>query len=654
MAASANAGSTAQSSVPVRVSAATLAFGQVAVGNSGAQTLKVISTARRGARPTLVTVSVSSAPVEFAITSGGGSFVLKAGATHAVSVAFAPTAAGAAAGRLTIKTGSGSTRVSLSGTGLPTIKSASTSAPTPLTALRLATAGFDSKQQVTATYSNSSSYSFTDSEAVASDGSVVLPTPLYTDPTTNRIGAGTVSLVLSQGSAQTAPVTLNIQDLPAISTYGTTPGQISHAFLVFNALLLGRQLTQLQAAHSLSGVDTSQEQSAVSTLLKNTLLARNDVDRVLLDQSTRVTDGSFPDGTPLEFNAVSLDSMDRVLAVYLMQEFGNVPIPAAALRTGPSAGASVTRLLGSARSTSLSAAGPTALPALLDALDNFKTTADFVSAMQIGKTPFDYALIAMKGAADVLSSVGVPAKLAPTPGVLNALGIYGALGTGWAIVTMAAETGVVAGDYLAWMVDANFGGPKSTLQLAANQAKINADQARLFADAVSNLTFGFLKGVQLGAPGSTSVLGLYGVGEGDSLALLSGLYGKFAGWLKAEPSAGVGFQRLVGQMNIQNGQGIAAAQTLVGFTCAGMKDEILGIADPAGGYDLLVPLGAPGVDYSNCTLTATDIFTGNELTSEALNLSGNTTTQVGQLPTLTGTCSDTNDLDPDGDDPDCD
>src|SRR5205814_756702 len=153
---------------------------------------------------------------------------------------------------------------------------------------------------------------------VGTDGTVVVAVPLYIDPSSTGITSGIVSVILTQGNRSSQPISLSIQNLPTLDTYGTQLGEISHAFLVMETTLLGRRLSHLQAAQLVVGaVDTSAAQATVTSLLKGAILARNDVDRVMLDNSTTIINGVLPSGTSIKFDRNSQDMMDRVLAVYL-------------------------------------------------------------------------------------------------------------------------------------------------------------------------------------------------------------------------------------------------------------------------------------------------------------------------------------------------
>jgi hypothetical protein len=114
-----------------------------------------------------------------------------------------------------------------------------------------------------------------------------------------------------------------------------------------------------------------------------------------------------------------------------------------------------------------------------------------------------------------------------------------------------------------------------------------------------------------------------------------------------------GFANIDGIASISNTLGIAASQSSVELCCMDTSG-IQGIADPSGDYELFVPLEVPNTSYNNLTLNAFDFITGNTLSSEIVDLSGLDTSQPVQVPTMIGTCDDTDAGNPDGDDPDCD
>ena len=91
--------------------------------------------------------------------------------------------------------------------------------------------------------------------------------------------------------------------------------------LVYEATLLGRRLNQLAAFQNLPGnrIDTSRAQQIVVARLVASIKARRDVDRVMINHSVVIDNGTFPNGTPTHFDKDSLDIMDRMNALFLSQ-----------------------------------------------------------------------------------------------------------------------------------------------------------------------------------------------------------------------------------------------------------------------------------------------------------------------------------------------
>ena len=202
------------------------------------------------------------------------------------------------------------------------VTSLSSTSVTPLTPLYIGTTGLTAAAPVTIQFSNGPGFSFTEQPLrVGSDGTVVAAVPLYFDPTTYTLGPGSVSMVLTQAGQSTAPKSIAIQDLSSVTSYGTQPGQISHAFLVYEAMLIARRINELQAYQMLPGnkVDTSQAQASLRTLLAGFTQARTDVAAVSLNQSVVIPGGTFSNGFPIQFDHNSLDLMDRIIGLHLSQ-----------------------------------------------------------------------------------------------------------------------------------------------------------------------------------------------------------------------------------------------------------------------------------------------------------------------------------------------
>ena len=116
-------------------------------------------------------------------------------------------------------------------------------------------------------------------------------------------------------------MSVTVQDLPSVASYGTNLGDISRAFMNYSAMAMAQRINELQALGGLPGntVDVFQAISERQTMFKNIIKARNDLDRVSVNHSTVISGGALSDGTPIQFNAASLDAMDRVLGAYLTQ-----------------------------------------------------------------------------------------------------------------------------------------------------------------------------------------------------------------------------------------------------------------------------------------------------------------------------------------------
>jgi hypothetical protein len=70
---------------------------------------------------------------------------------------------------------------------------------------------------------------------------------------------------------------VTIENLPPLSAFGVEIGQISHAFLIYEALLYAQRINELQAVQPLvsASVNTSSAQTTLETLLQAVLAARS-------------------------------------------------------------------------------------------------------------------------------------------------------------------------------------------------------------------------------------------------------------------------------------------------------------------------------------------------------------------------------------------
>jgi hypothetical protein len=517
-------------------------------------------------------------------------------------------------------------------------------APIPMTPLTLATTGIDSTSPVSVSFSNSAGFSVSYQPIrVEADGTVVVAVPLYVAPGTNQIAPGTVSMILTQGGDSSPPVSLDIQNLPTLATYGTQLGEISHAVLVYEATLLGRRLNELQAFQILPGntVDTSQAQATLSTRLNAVIQARSDVDRVMIDNSVVIANGTFPNGTPIQFDKDSLDIMDRMNALFLTQTV--VPL-------AQSFGLSMAR-------TTTASSGQAGLSAsqLKDDLTVLETITG-VSA--IGQSALKTATIQNWTDTVEAAATGLGGVAAALPeGVLSESTKY-AVGAAGSILGDADILSSVCADDAAFLVGAVT--QNQALMNTSVEAMNSLDKTKLF-NASINLTLTLLGGPTFGdgwnnvSTVASYIKSYYDIG----VPLLVDSDTKYQAIDLEYPtpftSDTQGIAQIAGMANISNNQGIAAPQSSIELCCMGASDlGIQGIADPSGNYDLFVPLEVPSTSYNNLTLSAFDFISDITLSSETVDLSGLNTSQPVQVPTMIGTCDDTDAGNPDGDDPDCD
>jgi hypothetical protein len=582
-----------------------------------------------------------------------------------------------------------------------TITSVSTNVPTPLTPLIISTTGLDINSPVFVQLSNAAGFLASENPIrIAANGAVIAPVPIYIDPPTNQITQGVVSLTLVQGNHSSSPVQLTIQELPTVASYGTQLGEISHAFINFEAITLGRQINELQAFQLLPGnkVDTAASMTSLNNLMLSTIKSRNDVDRILADNTVTISAGILPDGTPIQFDQSSVDLMDRVLGAYLTQ-LVPVIMPASGLPVGIQTGQSDETVVRMAQTGSFnsrpvfgratrgghlrrltvkghadrarkaSPAASSTMKSVLAFLEGANNGAGIAKAIQdAGKkdaTFFDKALAVAGGATNLLI-------LADNGGISKiAKNVAPALGAFTASYGLLKNLGNELGDLAFIMVASRNGTDPTVLQEAQDDLNKNAHEA-IFNTIEAELSLTDA-GAVFGAFGKDVIKTIENGGAGVSLQSAEFLTTLFhaasdgedntvattdlaaAGEIQSPfSSSTMGFAEITGAADITNDQGPIFAG-LTGIQLAPLDaGDTFALADPAGNYDMFITLQVTNTDYTNLTLSAIDPISGIALGSEVVNLSGLTTSSNGVEPTVNGVCSDTDASTPDADDPDCD
>ena len=214
-----------------------------------------------------------------------------------------PTAAvGQTAYTVTASNASGSTTYSLSISikAAFAITGASSVTPTALTPISLSTTGLDVTANFTVTLQSSTGYNVTLTPIrTASDGTVVVAAPLYIDPTTGNTAPLAATVQISQGSMTSNALTINVSDIPATATYGTTPGQISRTFLTSQELYFALSVNAYQAMRALqtSKTDTTTLQQHLTQQQISAVEARDNIDVIVSGGQTALALGQATSGT---------------------------------------------------------------------------------------------------------------------------------------------------------------------------------------------------------------------------------------------------------------------------------------------------------------------------------------------------------------------
>jgi uncharacterized protein (TIGR03437 family) len=501
------------------------------------------------------------------------------------------------------------------------ITSLSSSSPTPLTPLQIKTSGLNASAALQVQFSNTAGFSVTAQPIrVTSDGTVIVAVPIYVEPSTNKIAQGIVSIVLTQGSQSTPPMTMTIQTLPPLSSYGTQLGQISHDFLVFEALLHARRIDEMQALQPLLNgkVDTSAAQATLQSLLAAAISSRSDVDSILLNNGTIVSWGSLPNGPHLQFDVNSLDIMDRIIGAYLTQEFAGLPSSSSTSNVR-------TRLPGSDQETfwTPSASSSFNLSTVLDLMIRHSGPPVLIDYLRGKASPGDAGLAAADATVPLLNKSGAT-DVGGFVGILSGLGhVQSAVNDMLSDLSPIAEClgmpGCDPSTILAKMQGSTLGAVAS---IASTVSKVPAVLGLVSeAQAAGTISTSLSYSVQLAKLGSS---GQIASADATDVAI-------------APSPALASLGTVTGVTNWPSNQGVTASQGSLSLCCIGAAGSIVtGLADQSGGYDFFVPIGVAGTNYADLRLSLVDPVSKAILGSETVDLRGlNNNTPV-QVAPLTG------------------
>jgi hypothetical protein len=446
---------------------------------------------------------------------------------------------------------------------------------------------------------------------VEADGTVVAAVPLYFNPATGQTSSGQVSVTVQENGNTSPPVSLTIEDLPPVASYGVQPGQLTHAFVVFDALVIGENLNILMAAQPLIPPNSAlqQAQSGLTGLLPVTIKAREEIDGIAANSSTVANVGTLSDGTPIQFNSSSLDSFDRIVGVWMISQFAS-QFPA-----GEDAAAVVAAMLPQLTSAS----SVEAVVGTIQESNNFDPTLAILQGLQdynVGVGGAESPALRLRSnqvaSGDVGASGGVLGKLL---GYLN-------FGTTMSHVFNNISEAVSCGGYGISICVQEINGELS----GTGRQLVTSWVANIFGTGWLGKILGSALNL---ADGVGGMLGdIYGLGATGAELIdqnTSSLY--TSGQLESAQ---------FGQINVSFTSApppTSPPQDSTNFCC--FDDlPVAGICDLSNNCVALAPIGAPNTNYSDITASVVDSTTNITLATETVDLSDLSPTATVTVPTL--------------------
>lgn len=691
---------TAPADLPSSTTATITATSQASTTASGSATATVISD---------LTVSIQTSPAQTTSLPLGGTLSLTANVTSKgkpdTSVTW--TVNGIAGGNATVGTIAGSapviytapsvlpsaaqvTIVAISAAdpsktasfqltlGLPTPASGgvsvSNSSPIPLTPIAITGIPFAASSNTTLTFTDGNSYTFTENPIrVAADGTVIAAVPVYlTGP--GVMGSGSVTLTLTDAGMTTAPIQLNVQELPSVASYGVSPGDLSHALFVHQSIITAQSLNTLQAVSGSvhNTVDASTAIASIKTQFQSALAAKNEIDEVAANPNLSIPQVTLTDGTQINFDSTQLDLSDRVIGVLLSGEVGSIAQaylnnPAIRTKSDKKSQLAFARPFGSMSNIRATKAyqkqvDNKGMPVIKTKRNLHANDSGLVSGILgvfesvAGATSVQRGILEEVGTMqqqesgitniiDQFSAIGgglapLVKELSPSFGLSQALaktfGAYvGALGS----LNTIAE---VVGDGELYFYYAVQGQSDQAAMYAADFQGISAQKLGDAAVAILTLTPGTGLAVDAAAALYTftsNAITFIDVAQtstsnngnmvGANATVLDVL--QEASTVEASSTDGIGI--VDGTVDISEDEGTEQPLVEVSMNPAPGAGDLATVTDQSGDFNLLVPLGQPSFDYSNSDLTVSS-DSGNTLSSQSLDLSDSTVTSPTSVPTI--------------------
>ena len=517
------------------------------------------------------------------------------------------------------------------------VTSVSNGSPFPLSGITVHV-GTLSGSKATVHFTSKSGLNLTqDAIRIAKPDGVVVGVPFDFNSKTGQLTSEPVSMVITQDGHSTPSYTLNIQGLPSFASKDLPLGSISHAYLVYDALLLGHRLSELQAADIKLGTNSTAAITSLQDRITRTLKARDDIDRISANPSLVLGGDKMPDGTPATFDKTSVETMDGIFEVYLLQQFGSVIHPKTATTQSLTVNGVPSQIIFASSHSGPVAelGGPVAelaeLVAIKEGLEVAKTAFETGHEIQKSDNWLDYGEAVVKGGAGFLD-------------IVRQSQVAEQLGAAFAIVDIAHGIKDSAHDLGSMYVDSvNGGDPKA---LAQDQANLQNDRLKTFDASVNVLSVGILKGTSNDDPNAAvHVLGL-GLALSDEVSAVAGFNEdqastSVAGHIKNPFPRNDGFSTLDGTAGISNAQGNSATLDSTVLCCFGSDSAEVGtLADPMGNYETFAPQQVTGVDYTQTKVYSVDPITGVHLAEQAVDLSGINVGAPVEIPPMTNDSGD--------------
>jgi hypothetical protein len=529
-----------------------------------------------------------------------------------------------------------SSNASADSNGSLSITAVSTSTPTPLSAMTVTVSGLTSGTSITVTFhdprvSHQPPMTVSEHPMSVNGSSIVISVPINFKYN-GTFSHGSVSLTVTQGDETSPAKKLTIAPLPNDTSYGTKPGQITEGFFDLQAMVLGQQINEMQAASIEYGVNTTTDQATLQKELVATLKARAEVARIIAKPSSVVLGPKLSNGQRLRFGQQSLAMMDQFYGPYLLDIDSNDSTDTAS--TAPR---------DSRRAQAVSAVQMQGVLKLLKTANGFTGLINGILTSDVGSfwNRVNGVSSIVSGSTDVLEQLEYLEK---TGNVVSVGGFAGSLSAAITIGNIGMSFAQVGADVLFLAMENVVNKEAYAGQYEQNAENLTADckvlrDASLDAlvpKAVVDLISPLLPNSVLVPMHQAAVM--FNLADPDAAAQTG-----FSNLTLSPPNAplGTGLGIAIGQAKSSDAGDIGA------FILAD-DQTVEDLVAPDGDFQMYVPAGMPDADYTSVTFAIKDPLSSGtqDLSSETVDLSGLTAGSTVTLQDLGGTTPTTTTTEP--------